>query len=300
MSRSGPVEHTLRSLFVGLFALVALSAPLADAQGPAGQQDPFRTQVGAVELAFSPPEALRQHELMSMALNSLSPQRPGVQDVYVIAAGLWGDPVFEREASRSAAALAQNLGAQGRTIVLSAGGGVSPRTLPAASPLYLQQAIGRVGSLINPAEDLVVLFLTSHGSPQGVALHEQTRLRGSFSPTALANSLRDAGINRRVVIISACYSGVFVPALANPDTIVLTAAARDRTSFGCEPNNEWTYFGDALIGHGVMQGKPLMEAFSDGLVLISQWEQRDRVTPSNPQSYIGDNALAALRVAEGR
>jgi Peptidase C13 family len=290
----------LRSLIVGLVAMAALCAPMAGAQGPAAQQDPFRTQVGAVELAFSPPEALRQHALIGAALNALSAQRPGVQDVYVIAAGLWGDPVFEREASRSAAALAQSLGAQGRTIVLSAGGEAGGRTLPAASPVNLQLAIGQVGSLINPAEDLVVVFLTSHGSPAGVALHEQTRLRGTFSPTALANSLRDAGITRRVVIVSACFSGVFVPALANDDTIVLTAAARDRTSFGCEPNNEWTFFGDALINQGVMQGKPLLRAFEDGRALISQWETRDRVTPSLPQSYVGDNALRALQAIEGQ
>jgi len=289
----------VRSLFLGLAALVALSAPLADAQGPAGQQDPFRTQVGAVELAFSPPEALRQHELMGAALNGLSPQRPGVQDVYVIAAGLWGDPVFEREATRTGAALAQSLGAQGRTIVLSAGAGDSPRTLPAASPMHLLQAIGKVGALIDPAEDLVVIYLTSHGNQSGMSLHEQTRLRGTFSPTALANSLRDAGIARRIVIVSACYSGVFVPALANPDTIVLTAASRDRTSFGCAPNNEWTFFGDALINHGVMQGKPLMQAFEEGRGLITQWEQRERVTASNPQSYVGDNALRALQAIEG-
>lgn len=279
-------------------ALLALCAPLATAQGPTAQQDPFRNQVGAVSLAFSPPEALRQHELMAAALDGLQPQRPGVQDVYVIAAGLWGDPVFQNEASRSAEALSRSLGAQGRTLVLTAGAGTAPRTYPAASPDNLQIAIGQVGALIDPEEDLVVLFMTSHGAPNGLSIHEQTRMRGVFSPTALAGSLREAGVNRRVVIISACFSGVFVSPLANDDTIVLTAAARDRTSFGCQPENEWTYFGDAVINQGVMQGKPLLQAFTEGQALISQWEARDGFTPSNPQSYIGDNALVALRNAE--
>lgn len=289
----------MRKLVFGILTVVALCAPLAQAQAPnPNQQDPFRNQVGAIALAFSPQEALRQHEMMSAALAGLAPQRHGRQDVYVISAGLWGDPVFESEATRSGTALAQALGAQGRTIVLSAGAGPATRTLPAASPDNLQMAIGKVGSLIDPAEDLVVVFLTSHGSPAGVALHEQTRLRGTFSPTALATSLRDAGITKRIVIISACFSGVFVPALANPDTIVLTAASSDRTSFGCAPENEWTFFGDAVINQGLMAGKPLLQAFNDGLVLIQSWEQRDRQTPSNPQSYLGDNAVAALRTAE--
>lgn len=282
-----------------MLALVALCAPLATAQGPAAsQQDPFRNQLGALSIAFSPPEALRQHELLDTALDVLQPQRPGVQDVYVVAAGLWGDPVFESEASRTAAALSRSLGAQGRTIVLTAGAGSAPRTYPAASPDNLQIAIGKVGDLIDPAEDLVVLFLTSHGAPNGLSLHEQTRMRGVFSPNALAGSLRDAGVNRRVVIISACYSGVFLMPLANDDTIVLTAAARDRTSFGCQPENEWTYFGDAVVNQGLMQGKPLLQAFTDGQALIAQWEARDGFTPSNPQSYLGDNALIALRDAE--
>lgn len=284
---------------MAILAVLALCAPLATAQGPsASQQDPFRNQVGALAIAFSPPEALRQHELLNAALDGLQPQRPGVQDVYVIAAGLWGDPVFESEASRSADALARSLGAQGRTLVLSAGAGSAPRTYPAASPDHLQIAIGKVGDLIDPAEDLVVLFLTSHGAPNGLSLHEQTRMRGVFSPTALASSLRDAGVNRRIVIISACYSGVFLMPLANDDTIVLTAAARDRTSFGCQPENEWTYFGDAVVNRGLMQGKPLLQAFTDGQALIAQWEARDGFTPSNPQSYLGDNALIALRDAE--
>jgi hypothetical protein len=182
--------------------------------------------------------------------------------------------------------------------VLTAGAGSAPRTYPAASPDNLQIAIGKVGDLIDPAEDLVVLFLTSHGAPNGLSLHEQTRMRGVFSPNALAGSLRDAGVNRRVVIISACYSGVFLMPLANDDTIVLTAAARDRTSFGCQPENEWTYFGDAVVNQGLMQGKPLLQAFTDGQALIAQWEARDGFTPSNPQSYLGDNALIALRDAE--
>jgi hypothetical protein len=256
--------------------------------------------MGAMELAFSPQEALRQHDLMAASLNGLRPERAGVQDVYVIAAGLWGDPVFEREASRSAEALAESLGAEGRAIVMTAGGPIGPRSYPAASPEHLQQAIGKVGALINPTEDLVVVFITSHGSPAGAALHEQGRLRGTLSPNALAGSLREAGIARRIVIVSACYSGVFVPALANDDTIVMTAASADRQSFGCEPNNDWTFFGDALISHGVMQGKPLLRAFEEGRTLISQWEQRERATPSNPQIFVGDNAVEALRAIEGQ
>ena len=288
----------MRLIFAAVVSFVCFLTSPAFAQAGAQLNDPFGGRFGAAEVALSPAEALRQHALMETALAGLAPQRPGQLDVYVVAVGLWGDPVFESEATQTASALTQSLGAQGRTIVLSAGAGTAPRNYPAATPMNIQSVLGRVGQALDPAEDLVVLFFTSHGNQQGLALHEQNRVRGVYSPMALSASLRDAGITRRVVILSACYSGVFVPALANDDTIVLTAASRDRQSFGCQPEREWTYFGDAVVNQGLRAGKPLLQAFDDGVGLIAQWEQRDRFTPSNPQSHRGPRAMEALRSAE--
>jgi hypothetical protein len=295
----------MRSWWKGAAQAVAAVAVLAmagvthsSAQQAAGaQRDPFAQRLGAVEAAFLPREALRQHELLDAALDGLAPQRPGRLDVYVIAAGLWGDHVFESEASRTAQALSDNFGARGRTVVLSAGGGPE-RTLPAANPNNLHIVLGRVGQLIDPDEDLVVVFLTSHGGPTGMALLEQNRMRGSLAPTALRAALDEAGIRQRVVIISACYSGIFVPALADDATVVLTAAARDRTSFGCQPEREWTYFGDAVVNQGLLAGKPLMQSFTDGLALITAWERRDGLVASNPQQHLGARALSLVEQAE--
>ncbi|MFX5684818.1 C13 family peptidase, partial [Acinetobacter baumannii] len=65
------------------------------------------------------------------------------------------------------------------------------------------------------------------------------------------------GIKRRVVILSACFAGVFVPVLASDDTAVLTAASSDRTSFGCQADADWTFFGDALVNHALRKAQPL-------------------------------------------
>lgn len=292
-------DRLRRAGFVAAALAAALvCGPSAAQTGASAARDPLGGRLGALEAAFTPAEALRQHQLINAAIEGLAPQRAGQVDVYVVAAGLWGDPVFESEATQAAAALSQALGAQGRTLVLTAGGPPGARRFPAANPHHLQIALGRVGALIDPAEDLVVVFLTSHGNPTGMAFHEQTRLRGTLSPPALAAALTAAGISRRVVIVSACYSGVFVAPLANEDTIVLTAAARDRQSFGCQPEREWTYFGDALINQGLRAGKPLLQAFEEGRGLIDQWERRDNFTPSNPQSHIGSRAQRALQTAE--
>jgi hypothetical protein len=239
---------------------------------------------------------------MGRALSTLAPQRPGVVDTYILAGALWSDPVFEREASQAESILRDHLGAQGRTIMLSAGVGAPgyERLYPAASPSNILAALGRIGQVIDPEEDLVVVFLTSHGSPDGsAALMERDRLQGSLKPVHLRDALNQANIRNRVVIVSACYSGAFIAPLADDRTIVLTAAAPNRTSFGCQPENEWTFFGDAYFNRAVRGGARMLPAFDQAKTLIEQWERERNLTPpSNPQRYVGARAAALLAQAE--
>lgn len=287
---------------MGRWLLAVAVWGLAVASGHAqAQRDPFNGRFGAVELALPPAEAARQARLMGDALDALAPQRPGELDVYMITAALWSDPVFEREATQAEAILRPHLGAEGRSIVLSAGGGTgNPRNLPAATPNNLAAAIGHVGSLIDPAEDLVVVFITTHGAQDGTAsLREHNRLVAGLRPTHLSSMLNTSNIRNRVVIVSACFSGAFIAPLANEDTIVLTAAAHDRSSFGCQPQNEWTFFGDALFNTALRRGDTLIEGFDNAKRLIERWEREQNLSPpSNPQRYVGTRAAELLRRAE--
>lgn len=262
-------------------------------------RDPFGGQFGVMELASPPAEAARQAQLMGDALRGLQPQRPGQLDVYLITASLWGDPVFEREATQAEALMRPHFAAEGRSIILSAGG-AGQRAYPAASPNNIAAAIGQVGSLIDPNEDLVVIFLTTHGGPDGTAaLREHNRLSGGLRPAHLAGLLNQANIRNRVVIVSACFSGAFIGPLANDDTIVLTAAQHDRSSFGCRPENEWTFFGDALFNNALRNGDGLLEGFDNAKRLIERWEREQNLSPaSNPQRYVGVRAAEMLRRAE--
>src|SRR5207302_6858825 len=88
---------------------------------------------------------------------------------------------------------------------------------------------------MEPATDVLFLILTSHGSPEGLAVSAGRRNR-TLTPSRLAGMLDRTGVRYKVVIISACYSGVFIPRLANPDTLVITAADPHHPSFGCEDN----------------------------------------------------------------
>ena len=68
-----------------------------------------------------------------------------------------------------------------------------------------------MGALIDPNEDLVVVFITTHGSPDGsAALRELNRMFGALRPP-LRDLLVGAGIRSRVVIVSACFQAPSSP-----------------------------------------------------------------------------------------
>lgn len=282
------------ALFLGL-----ANAAHAQPQTAPQQRDPFNGQLGVFEIAPPPGDAAQLARLMGEALTGLAPQRPGQLDVYLIVASFWSDPVFEREATQSADILRDHFGAEGRTILLSAGG-QGQRAYPAATPANLSAAIGQVGSLIDPAEDLVVIFLTSHGSQDGsIALREHGRLGGALRPTHLRDLLAQAGIRNRAVIVSSCFSGAFIAPLMDDNTIVLTAAAPDRSSFGCQPQRDWTFFGDAYFNRALRGGASLLDGFEQAKVMIERWEREQNLTPpSNPQRSVGTRAADMVRRAE--
>jgi hypothetical protein len=283
-----------------LLSLVWLAISSAASAQQQQQRDPLGGQFGAMSVSLQPFEAARQADLLHTALAGLAPQRPGHQDVYVLTAAFWGEPVFESEARQAEAQLRQRLSADGRSILLSMGTGNGSRAYPSATPDNFAAALGAIGSVIDPNEDLVVIFLTSHGSSDGaIALQDPGRMRGALRPANLRDLLDDAGIRNRVVIISSCFSGAFIPPLMNDNTIVLTAAAYNRSSFGCQPQREWTYFGDAFFAQSWRQGVSALTAFDRAKTLIAQWERRDNLSPpSEPQKFVGPAAAQMLARAE--
>jgi hypothetical protein len=285
-------------LIAAIFGAVLMTAavPATAQQQP---RDPFNGQFGAIEIAPPPREAATLAKLMGDSLEALQPQRPGVQDVYLMSVSFWGDPVFEREAVQAEEILRTHLGAEGRSIILSAGG-QGPRTYPAATPDNFSAAIGHIGATMDPNEDLFVLFITTHGQPDGVAaIREHNRLLSGLRPAHLSMMLTQANIPNRVVIVSACFSGAFISPLISDSTIVMTAAAPDRSSFGCQPQNNWTFFGDAYFNRSVREHGDMIGSFDRAKRLITQWEREQNLSPpSNPQIYVGDRAAQMLRAAE--
>jgi len=240
-----------------------------------------------------------QHRRLDAALTALSPQRPGTPDAYVLTIALDSDPVFAREAREAGRVLGARYGAKGRTLVLAGPDGTRDDA-PHGSITALLLAVSHLGTVMDSNEDVLVLYTTSHGADIGLAYHYGDSGYGVLSPAKLKAALAEAGITRRVLILSACYSGVFVPALASPDTAILTAAASTRTSFGCVAENDWTFFGDALINRALRQPVTLDEAAQMASRSVAEWETKARFLASLPQVSIGVRAKAWLPAIEAR
>lgn len=242
---------------------------------------------------------LDQRRRLAGALADLQPQRTGTVDAYVVSIALDSDPVFAREAREAGRVLSSRYDASGRTLTLAGPDGERD-DLPRGSIESLLVSLAHIAEVMNPDEDVLVLYTTSHGSKLGLAYHYGDTGYGILSPTRLAETLEEVGIARRILIISACYSGVFVPAVASANTAVLTAAASERNSFGCEPQNDWTFYGDALINNAMRQPQPLSEVVRTTSRQIAEWETQRRLLASLPQSAIGAKVAEWLPALEAR
>lgn len=242
---------------------------------------------------------LAERRRLDDALAGLSPQRRGQVDAYVLVAALDSDPVFAREAREAGRVLARRYDAAGRTLVLAGPDG-EDASLPHGSITALTIALARFAELMDREEDVLVLFTTSHGAQLGLAYHRGDSGFGVLSPQRLREILAELGLERRILIINACYSGVFIPHLQGDDTAIATAAAFNRSSFGCAPDNDWTYFGDALVNRELRRPQTFTQAVRAAQVRIVGWELADNLTPSLPQLSIGRNVAGWLARLEER
>jgi len=203
--------------------------------------------------------------------------------VAVLAFGLFGaQSVFESEAKGAAGIVSQQLGAN--PIVVQA----NTKTRRDVTVASVGDALRSTAGQMDHENDIMFLILTSHGSQAGIAVQAGRRME-ILSPSTLAGMLGSAGVRHRIVIISACYSGVFLDPLANDDTLVITAADSDHSSFGCQDKVKWTYFGDAFFNTALRRTADLRQAFDEARAIVRKRELQYHLVPSNPQIAGGKN-----------
>jgi len=98
--------------------------------------------------------------------------------------------------------------------------------------------------------------------------------------------------------VSACYSGGYVEPLRDANTMVITAAAPDRTSFGCEPGRDFTYFGQAFFRDALAKTRSFTKAFDLAKDIVMQQETSEKLTPSMPQIWVGGAIAERLRTMD--
>lgn len=283
--------------FTCALSLILMAAPIgASAQGQSGDAK----KIVAAEVNFS--EVLRvQRRMLLTQARALSPQRPGVTDLYFIAfGGEARQDVFLSEVRFARNLFDRRFDTKGRSIVM-ANNLQTVHELPLASMENLRIALNFVSKTIDREEDVVFLFITSHGSQTHELSVEMPPLAlDNITVPALRKLMDQSKIKWRVIVISACYSGGFVEDLSNEQTLMITAARADRTSFGCTNTARFTYFGRAYFAEALILEYSFVRAFRMARNTLERLERQQGFPQSFPQIQIGSAIEAKLSEIELR
>lgn len=240
-----------------------------------------------------------QPQLVSAALDKVLPSDPNRSEIYLLAAAGFADQdVFKSEVEKTRELFDKRFGTAGRSI-LAINHADTVEDTPLASVSNMESLLAGLAQKMDTENDVLVMFLTSHGTRGLFAVSFSGFSFNSLTPDALRAMLDTSGIKNRVLIISACYSGSFLEELAGDNTLIMTAASDSRTSFGCSNEREWTFFGDALFNHALRETYSFESAFAKARETVGRWEREQGITPSDPQMSAGSAIHAKLKdVAE--
>ncbi len=242
-----------------------------------------------------------QQDMLRKTLASVQPGRAGIADIYLLAAGLYArEDVFMKEVQQIAELFRKRFDTDGRAVVLLN----NPQTLdthPVASLTSISAALKRIGSQMNRDEDLLVMYLSSHGSESHRLSVDFWPLRlQQIDPPALKKALDASGIKWRVIVVSACYSGGFITPLQDEHTMIITASSAQRQSFGCGSTSDATYLAQALFNEELRKTWSFETAFGHARKSIAGRERAQGYEPSEPQFFAGAEIRVKLAEIEGR
>ena len=277
-------------------AATAIAPAPASSASVAGTDDDNSASDNWPQQAPSPEQVMySQRTMVQKALAELGPRTAGRPNLYVVAfGGDGGEDVFRNEAEYAAKMFPQRFGADTHVMVLENNPGSLDKH-PLASWSNLEATLDGLANLMKPDEDILLLYLTTHGDEDHNLLVDMDPLPlDQIGATDLSDILNKRPFKWKVVVVNACYSGGFVPPLQGAGTLVITAARADRSSFGCGSDSDITYFGRAWLVDGLNHTPDFMEAFRQASAEIAQWEAKDKLTPSEPQMNVGAGIAAQL------
>lgn len=217
-----------------------------------------------------------QRALLDQSFAALLPGQPGKVDLYLLAVGGDGSQeVFRRETDFVRTQFDRDFGTAGRSLAL-----VNSRSTvekqPMATVTSIRASLAAIAARMNRDSDILFLYLTSHGSrDHQLSLGQNGMALQNLPAAELGRLLKESGIRWKVVVVSACYSGGFIAPLKDEQTMVITAARHDRTSFGCADENDFTYFGKAFFRDALPGSASFGEAFRKASALVARREAQD-------------------------
>ncbi len=237
--------------------------------------------------------------LLNRALAQLQEGTKGKTDWYFLGVGGAAyQSVFRREVESVQSLFNTRFTTNGHSMVLINDDDTT-LSQPIATRTSISKALETIGQRMNKDEDVLFLFLTSHGGADGTfELSHQPLQIQSLTPTWLRAELDKAGIHWRVVVISSCFSGAYIPSLQTPSSLVITAAEATKTSFGCTDDADFTYFGRAFFDEALRQEHSLVNAFQAAKQTIAAREKEEGFMPSQPQMFIGADMEKSLPAFE--
>lgn len=233
---------------------------------------------------------LQQEQLLQQALDALPASSPQ-PDLYSLTfAGDGTQSVFMRETDSINQTLRQRFNVHGQISLVNHRDHLHDR--PMATRENLSRAIQALAER-STEQDILLLYLTSHGSAEHELALSQNRLQlQDLAANDLAQLLKPLTGRKKILVVSACYSGGFIEPLKDENTLIMTAARADRTSFGCSDDSDFTYFGRALFAQALMATDDLAEAFTQAQKQVLEWETEQELTPSEPQIWAPASVIA--------
>ncbi len=267
------------AFFVWFFPRTELWTPLSQLNAGAEPQRPGLIQEELFHL---------QAGMLERQLATLAPQRAGIEDLYFIGVAPYASQdTFMQELQVVRKLMDERFDTAGRSIALI-NHTATLREAPIASVTQLRNTLGAVGKLMNPDEDVLFLFVTTHGSERHELSFELPPLAlQPLPPTALGRMLHDGGFKWKVIVISACFSGGFIEPLKDDNSIIITAADAKHSSFGCEYSSDFTWFSKAFFDEGLRNRRSLTDAFQHAREAVAAREKDQGLAPSSPQMFIG-------------
>ena len=257
-----------------------------EVEAPAGSGN---TQADAEGLLFE--QSARIDQALS-AINQGASRAP--KAFFLGFAGVGDEQVFAQEIGLASRVLSERYGMEDKSLSLLNDERDLERA-PLATVSGLRYALRGLAGHMNLDRDVLFLAISSHGSKDpAIAVSNADLPLDDLTDEDLAEALEDSGIKWRVIIISACYAGGFIESLKDPRTIIITAAAADRTSFGCSSDRDLTYFGEAFYRDALPEAGSLRDAFEKAKAAIAVRERREKIEPSKPQAFFGNELEAKL------